>query len=667
MKDLPDFVKQMMQQALEEKALEAFGESSPLDAAKLNFQTVQQCLQSGDYEGGMRAADKIVRLLEGQSGSEADELAAGALNARAEALKFLGYPDEAIENYEKALARITPDQSPLLYAAALSNRGLVLLGRGRTSEAVTSQRLALELDRKQGDPEGLGYSLHNLAFALLENAEITEALGLGLEAVTVRRGLNNADELVNSLTMLARIYLAAECYEEADEAIREALALGPRCRDHSSYRNALIGAADLAEAAGDEQGFEAYLGEILGNVEKLRAAVGNRAALDAFDSRYNRHYERAIRFCLSRERYRDAYELIARTRARTLRELFRARHAGTIGVDDRSNDGAPAWTEALTAQEILLEFWVYPRETTSYIFRKGEDIQCHRRKEEEAWDWVAGLRAILDAGGDGSSDAERLLAHVWEPLEGRLQPGDRLYIVPHGVQQLFPFACYRSPITGRYLVEDHEIVVLPSPALLPDFKVLPSVQTRECLVIGDPDGSLPQARIEAKEVAAQLGCNAIIGEDATAEEIKGRLRGGRFDVVHFACHFDLHAGDGQPPGLILAGGERLTLADLAHLKFEANLVSLASCWSGFPKFSEWNSYDSLARAMLLSGARAIIAALAPVDDAASRRLFDNFYDLFRDGVSAPEALRQGQRALISSQQFADRKYWAPFVAIGKGD
>lgn len=667
MKDLPDFVQQIIQQALKEKAMEVVAESSPLDAAKLNFQTVRQCLSSGDYEGAMRAADKIIRLLEGQKSNDTVELSAGAWNARGEALKFLGYPDEAIDNYEKALVKITPDRSPVLYAAVLSNRGLALLGRGRTNEAVQSQRLALNLDRMHGGPESLGYSLHNLAFALLENKETEEALALGLEAVRVRRGLGNADELANSLTMLASIYLAMKAFGEADEAVREALALGPECLDHASYRNALICGADLAEAMEDERTFETYLTEIIANIERLRAAVGRRAALDAFDSRYNRHYERAISFYLLRERYRDAYELIARTRARTLRELFRTRHKDTFYSGEAGDGGSLSWTKVLSDREILLEYWIYPEETTAFIFRGGADIQCYRRKEEEPWDWILGLRAILESGEEESPDAARLLAHLWEPLEGRIRDGDRLYLVPHGVQQLFPFACYRSPTSGRYLIEDHEIVVLASPALLPDLKALTPVEARDCLVIGDPDGSLPQARIEAREVASALDCEAIIGHDATAEEIKRRLRNGRFDVVHFACHFDLQGKDGQSPGLVLANGDRLTLGDLADFSFEANLVSLASCWSGFPKFSEWNSYDSLARAMLLSGARAIVAALAPVDDAASRRLFDHFYSLFRDGASVPSALRHSQIALIRSAEFSEKRFWAPFVAIGKGE
>ncbi len=75
----------------------------------------------------------------------------------------------------------------------------------------------------------------------------------------------------------------------------------------------------------------------------------------------------------------------------------------------------------------------------------------------------------------------------------------------------------------------------------------------------------------------------------------------------------------------------------------------------------------LATAFLFAGARNVLATLWNIDDKAASRFMEAFYGaLFRDGLSAPSALREAQLHVRKSPGFESPYYWAPYILIGHG-
>jgi tetratricopeptide (TPR) repeat protein len=85
-----------------------------------------------------------------------------------------------------------------LKSAVLSNRGILLTRMRRLKEAIESQELALRIDSERGSPSAVAYSRNNLAAALFHAGRAREAIAHIEEAVKIRRGLNEPDELVAS-------------------------------------------------------------------------------------------------------------------------------------------------------------------------------------------------------------------------------------------------------------------------------------------------------------------------------------------------------------------------------------------------------------------------------------------------------------------------------------
>jgi CHAT domain-containing protein len=73
----------------------------------------------------------------------------------------------------------------------------------------------------------------------------------------------------------------------------------------------------------------------------------------------------------------------------------------------------------------------------------------------------------------------------------------------------------------------------------------------------------------------------------------------------------------------------------------------------------------LAGVAVRAGARSAVATLWSVDDRATSRLIQNFYqELLKKDVPKAKALRNSQIALIHSEEYRHPIYWAPFLLIG---
>lgn len=72
----------------------------------------------------------------------------------------------------------------------------------------------------------------------------------------------------------------------------------------------------------------------------------------------------------------------------------------------------------------------------------------------------------------------------------------------------------------------------------------------------------------------------------------------------------------------------------------------------------------IARAFLGAGARAVIATLWAIDDAATLAFMDHFYENLMAGHSASRSRNQAGKQMRESKDLSAEKHWAPFTLIG---
>ncbi|WP_081655811.1 CHAT domain-containing protein [Amycolatopsis vancoresmycina] len=138
---------------------------------------------------------------------------------------------------------------------------------------------------------------------------------------------------------------------------------------------------------------------------------------------------------------------------------------------------------------------------------------------------------------------------------------------------------------------------------------------------------------------------ALLGAGAAKTAVTGRLPAAR--VAHLATHGLISAIAPTASGIVLDGGERLSVTDLAGLDLDADLVVLSGCDTGRGEVTRGGDVVGLARQLLAAGARSAVVSLWPVDDRSTCVLMDDFHHRLAAGENAAEALQGAQQFLRS--------------------
>ena len=161
----------------------------------------------------------------------------------------------------------------------------------------------------------------------------------------------------------------------------------------------------------------------------------------------------------------------------------------------------------------------------------------------------------------------------------------------------------------------------------------------------------------------------LTGTDATKDEVLKRLSS--VALVHIAAHGSMATGEiALSPNLTRASHVPteedflLTMKDVLKVKLRARLVVLSCCHSARGKPVNAEGVVGIARAFLGAGARSVLVSLWAIDDKATMKFMESFYQHLAKGRSASEALNRAMNFMRESDEFSDVRYWAPFVLIG---
>ncbi len=308
-----------------------------------------------------------------------------------------------------------------------------------------------------------------------------------------------------------------------------------------------------------------------------------------------------------------------------------------------------------------------------------------------------GLYLGLLARRDGSErEAAAALAHVLvAPWAAALPPSiTRLVVVPDG--RLFEFPLASLPLADG---------TPPGAPVGARFEIaLTASATAFVAARRQGGGPLPRAALGLASASPWYGRAAALeradGEDLAAgqplrgapAEVRGivaRLGGGSrglfeggaseralkqetlaaFGVLHFAVHATSNREHPDRSAVLLVPGAAdedglLQPHEIAALPLANRLVVLSACSSAGGHTLRGGGPESLARAFLHAGARAVVGTLWPVRDAESVRFAERFYDALAGGATAAGALAAAQRALAAEGVAAAD--WAAYVLIGDG-
>ena len=341
------------------------------------------------------------------------------------------------------------------------------------------------------------------------------------------------------------------------------------------------------------------------------------------------------------ERARTAYEAFL---VRTGREHPRA--AALLGVRatavdqvQRTLEGDEALLEFLVARDRVVLF-VVTRSTLQTVQINGvtNGLADRVRLLRELWGsrdvaWQTGLpaaRALHRA----------LLANA--SSDGMLRGVRRLIIVPHGVLSQLPFAALVDERTGRFVVQDFDVMYLPSAGTLPALRQQPAGDRRQSLggvAFAPFPRDLPASVDEVAAVRRAIPrVEGRVGRAASERAVRNALS--EPGIVHVASHgvlnsrnpmftrieLDSDAGRDAPAD---ADG-RLEVHELLAAPIRSPLVFLSGCETS--AVETWlddavrgTDHTTLAQALLYAGAGNVVGTLWRIDDAGAAAFAEPFY------------------------------------------
>jgi CHAT domain-containing protein len=264
----------------------------------------------------------------------------------------------------------------------------------------------------------------------------------------------------------------------------------------------------------------------------------------------------------------------------------------------------------------------------------------------------------------------KLSTHLLGPIESELREYNNLVIVPNDLLLYLPIHALirRLPDDSlRFLSETHVVSYLTQLELADLINPVSPTANASLLALANPDGSLPGASREIREIGKIRPAVTILdGPQATKQRFL--TLAGKFPDLHLATHGVLDPERPEKSYLLMAGGDeesqRLSVAEIAGLRLSPNgMAILSACETAVGEQVPGAALITLSAAFSQAGSQSIMASLWKVDDAATRDLMVAFHaSLSKAGRAA--ALQQAQLSVLKNPATAHPYYWAPFILIG---
>lgn len=326
------------------------------------------------------------------------------------------------------------------------------------------------------------------------------------------------------------------------------------------------------------------------------------------------------------------------------------------------------------------QVWVFVVDATG--------VRCHlhltplQQVEVALADFTSSINRILEFGtrsgaerarrflpkllGDANHQLARLYHLLLSPVLADVPAGAPLLILPSESLYYVPFhALYDGQ---RYLIEARTVSYAPSATVLTLARQYRP--TGEGVLLAGYGGeALNEVAVEIATLGQLMpAAKQLCEQAATTHNFLSEISHYRF--VHIAAHAQFRVDKPILSALTLAD-RRLTLAEIAQLQLQAELVTLSGCETGYGQL-HGDDLVSLAAGFLGAGARSLLVSLWRVEDRATAQLMEAFYRCVAQGQNFAEALRSAQLTMLNkARQAHDEQsiqahpaFWAPFILIG---
>jgi len=409
---------------------------------------------------------------------------------------------------------------------------------------------------------------------------------------------------------------------------------------------------------------------------------------------------------------------VIEARIRDLNPAFEIEPAKSLTVSEIQRQ---LRNESETRSSVLLEYSLGDRQSVLWAVTENSVDSWILPGRQEIEELAREVYAELKSPPAGvTQSAERLEPALQTLSKLLLGPAEdqlhnrRVVVVPDGALHYLPFGALVVPSTNQFLIEQAEVITLPSASVLAVQRARNKRRDNapsSIVIVADPvftawDPRLVSRRLERQpketerpfssmergrtlsrlpytaeelktitEIAerAQQNVLPLTGFEASrAVVLAASLQDHR--IIHFASHGLIDSQQPELSAIALSAYNKagqvqpnlLQLADIYALSLEADLVVLSACDTALGTNVRGEGLVGLVHAFMYAGAQGVIATTWSVQDRATAELMRTFYEkLLRDDFAPSAALRFAQLSIASDRRWEDPYYWAPFVYQGE--
>lgn len=565
----------------------------------------------------------------------------------------LGQYKTALDFQTEAMHVAAETGLPLYKSRSYAQTGLILEKLKDYDDAINNVQLALAEGQKlAGHKSGLNLianSTLTLAHLYKQRGDLTQALAYYDSAIELHKKLD------------IEIYIL---------------------QAHRGKLLSLIGLNDDARAQQEVQ-------TAIALIEEYRPKISEEAGRNAFFDLAQSVYDIAIDFSYSRVNPPSiACDYAEASHARSLLDLMHASpkvvSAGSKREIRLSRITSPKTLSeierALPAGTQIIMYSVLEERLVIWVISSG---RCESKESKiTAGELRAKVRDFVDLVKESQSSFQEITARATElydlligPIEGMLNPGSYLCIVPDKDLNYLPFCSLVSSSTRKYFVEERAFGLAPSSTIFlscsDEAEKKGERSDERFLIVANPTQDLAPTENEANVVSGFYRFHTpLIGPQATKSRVKTEMM--QADVVEFASHYVTDPRSPMRSKLLLAkGGESvdgdIEASEVYDMRLpRTRLVLLTACQTGVEQAYRGEGAIGMARAFIKAGVPIVVASLWPVEARATSALMISFHKYRSEGASTTEALRRAQVEMLESSNELHNHpyYWAAFSAIG---
>ena len=283
---------------------------------------------------------------------------------------------------------------------------------------------------------------------------------------------------------------------------------------------------------------------------------------------------------------------------------------------------------------------------------------------------TAPLAAQASASGDPLVALGRLLYNRLMPAPIRsalsaLPEGSPLTIVTNQTEVLWEllhdgddFLCLKYELSRQLLTGSFRSPTVAPPHLW------------STLFIGNPTEDLNEAGAETEQLVRLVRGTpntaiprVLMQARATKSAVLQQLASGVYDLIHYSGHTVFDSADPSRTGILLAGGEVLSLGEIEQNLAGKPYVFLNSCESARGSAASLGhlAAQDVVAAFVRGGAAGALGTFWPINDAASLDFALIFYRSILGGERVGAALRHARLAAKTSSQTS---LWAAYIHYG---